>query len=83
MDMKMIELVGHQSVKIATDHDEEITFLMEHGTDGYRETDDNPRLMAYKVFILGYLAGIRAEREKKKTHIASWKLTRSKQKGRC
>ena len=83
MNKTLVDIMGYQPIKIARDHDEEIMYVMKHRTDGTIETDRTPRLMAYKVFLLGYLAGIRAERSKKCAHTTSKKLMRADQEGRC
>ena len=82
MNKKLVDIMGYQSIKIAKDHDKEIMHVIMHRTDGTLEKERNIRLMAYKVFILGYLAGIRAERRKKSSHVASWKLS-DQTEGRC
>ena len=82
MKKSLIDIMRYQSIKIARDHDEEIMHVMRYRTDGTIETEKTPRLMAYKVFLLGYIAGIRAERIKKSTRITSEKLSDLKE-GRC
>ena len=81
MQKELTDLVALQPVRIARDHLDEIHSVMEGYPDEPLRRE--PIWIACKLFTLGYLAGIRAERKRRITHNTPWKHGSDPQEGRC
>ena len=76
MQKRLIDVLSEQSIRIVADHEDEIIEVLENEKEFV--------WMIHKIFTLGYLYGIRAERKRKVTHDNPWRLPGdNRKKGRC
>lgn len=77
MQKRLIDVLDEQSLRIVADHEDDISELL-------NKDDEDILLTIHKLFTLGYLYGVRAERKRKVTHDNPWRLPGDdRKKGRC